>query len=275
MQYKKEDVIKVIQDKVTGKIIAKHDEFGHHYQFVDTGEIVDSVTTKNITDKPHLIPWAIDLAIDYLLEDNKFELIKTDTENSIRKQAKLQYTDVRDTAGGLGSRAHQIIEDYENAWIVDGYPVQDIRTMIPPTEEDSRVWGAVRSAEAAFKKYKCQPVSVEILVGIPEYGAGTLDLLVLNEDGELELWDHKTSNMVNDFYANQTAAYKAMFEYMTGLKIARIKILKLDKYSDRFKIYNVTDPDGAWEAFKGLSAYYDWANNKQSKLLEDRVVIKI
>jgi len=278
MKYTKEFVIDTIEKTVTNKIEAAHDEFGHHYKFVDTGEIVDSVTTRNCTEKPHLIPWAIDLAIDYLLEDNKFEVLSKEIdkkESVIRKQAKLQYTDVRDNAGSLGTRAHNIIEEYEKSWILDGYPVQDIRVLIPEAEEDSRVWGAVRSAEAGFKKYKVIPVAAEILVGIPKYGAGTLDLLVLNPDGELELWDHKTSNMVNDFYANQTAAYKAMFEHMTGLQIARIRILKLDKYSDKFKMYDVPDPDSAWESFKAISHYYDWMNNRQSKLLEDKFIINL
>lgn len=277
MRYKKEDVIEIIREKVTGKIVAAHDEKGHHYKFIDNGVIVDSVTTRNCTEKNHLIPWAIDLAIDYLLQDNNFELLSKDNtkDSPIRKQAKLQYTDKRDDAGSLGTRAHNIIEEYEKSWILDGYPVQDIRSLIPPTETDSRVWAAVRSAEAAFKKNNVVPVAAEILVGIPEYGAGTLDLLVLNSDGELELWDHKTSNQIDDFYANQTAAYKKMFEAMTGLHISRVKILKLSKKSDEFDIYNVVDIESAWEAYKAISKYYDWKVDKTDKIKSDKVVIRI
>lgn len=277
MQYKKDDVIEIIREKVTGKIVAAHDEKGHHYKFIDNGVIVDSVTTRNVSDKPHLIPWAIDLAIDYLLQDNNFELLSDDNtkDSPIRKQAKLQYTDKRDDAGSLGTRAHNIIEEYEKSWILDGYPVQDIRSLIPPTETDSRVWAAVRSAEAAFKKNNVVPVAAEILVGIPEYGAGTLDLLVLNSDGELELWDWKSSNEVNDFYANQVAAYLKFFEHMTGLKISRAKIFKINKKRDEFTAYLVPDIESAWESYKALSSYYDWLHNGQVKLQENKLIIRI
>jgi hypothetical protein len=53
---KAEKIKGIIKEKVDGKIIPKHDEFGHHYQFVKTGKIVDSVTTQlNWLAKPHLI----------------------------------------------------------------------------------------------------------------------------------------------------------------------------------------------------------------------------
>jgi hypothetical protein len=97
----------------------------------------------------------------------------------------------------------------------------------------------------------------------------------MNEKGELELIDHKTSNGINDYYAIQTAAYCHFFEKMTGLKIKRIRIFKLDKWSDSFKVYNVPNHKAAYKAFKAVSVVYDWLENGEKKLTDNRVGVTI
>lgn len=264
----------IIQDKVIGKIKACHNENGHWYSVEGSLGLTASVTSKNIIDKPHLVPWAIGLAIDFLEAGDNWMRLKGPEREDLLKAAKLQYRDVRDDAGTIGGEAHKIIENYEQEWINTGVRPASILTFIP---EGSRpqVIGACRSAEKAFDKYKVIPVAFELLVGLPNIGAGTLDLIVMNEKGELELWDHKTSNNVNDYYAIQTAAYCHFFECMTGLKIKRIKILKIDKWSDNFKVYNVPNHKEAYKAFKAVSVVYDWMNNGEKKLIEDRVIVTI
>lgn len=272
--YLLEEVKKNIAENVTGKIKAVHTMDKHVYRLPD-GSLVDSVTQRNIIDKPHLIPWAVRLAIEFLEKDDRFIQLKGPTRDDLVKIAQFVHRDTRDDAGTVGGQAHQILEDWENEWISTGMHPGDIRRFLEKTE-DARVWAAARSGAAVFDKYPVVPVAAELLVGVAKEGAGTLDLLVLNEAGELELWDHKTSNQVDPFYAMQTSAYRHFFQKMTGLYIARIRVLKLDKGSDRFHVYNVPFPNRSYAAFRHLSKVYDWQQGDWDKLVEDkrRVVLK-
>jgi hypothetical protein len=272
--YTKLQITKIIADSITGKWVPAHDERGHHYRLSGTTILEDSVTTKNILDKPRLVPWAIGLAIDFLEKDNRFELLSTDKRKDIITAAKLQYKDVRDDAGDVGHVAHQAIEDYCVAWMNAGFRPKDVKEFIKDGT-DLRAVAVARAAEKVFDKYKSVPVASEIVVGKAGSGAGTLDMLVLNENNEIELWDWKSSNNINDFYACQVSAYKAFFEHMTGLTIARCRIFKLDKWSDKFHCYLVTNTEKAYQAYLACSAIYDWMNDGEKKLLEDKVRITI
>lgn len=288
--YTLQEVKDNIEKNVIGKIVPLHTVDKHIYGFVDSKHTTDSVTQKNIIDKPHLIPWAVGLAIAFLEEDNRFEQLKGPTRDDLILTAKFIHRDARDEAGGWGGKAHDTIEEWVKDWMKNGVKPEDITTYLRAKGiEDYHVWGATRSGEAVFAKYNAIPVACEILVGIdgkkkPE-GAGTLDILVwvpsgqFNDDGyelgHLELWDWKTSNNVNDFYAMQVSAYRRYFMHMTGLEVNGLKIFKLDKSSDRFKCYNVPYPNKAAAAFRRLSHVYDWMYNNQKKLVEDKVRITL
>jgi hypothetical protein len=274
MKYTVEQVQKVIAEKITGKIIPRHTDRGHYYEIASTGELLASATTINCLDKPHLVPWAVGLAIDFLEIPGNFERLKGPERESIIKAAKLMYTDIRDEAGSIGGAAHKIVEEFEMEWLKTGKKPESILSFIP---EGSRpqVIGACRAAEQAFNKYGWTPVALELLVGVSKVGAGTLDLIVLNKKGELELVDWKTSNNVTDFYNCQVSVYKHLFEKMSGLKVKRAKIVKLDKWSDKIKVYNVVDTKLGLKAFKSISDTYKWLNNGVEKLQEDKVIIRI
>lgn len=273
--YSLQEVKDNIEQNVTGKIVAVHSMDKHRYRLQD-GSIVDSVTQRNIIDKPHLIPWAVGLAIDFLEQEDRFQQLKGPTRDALILTAKFLHRDNRDEAGTIGGKAHEVIEFWLQLWMENGVRPEPIVELLKRKGiEDHRVWGSARSAEAAFDKYKAVPVAAEILVGWNKEGAGTLDLLVLNDKGELELWDWKTSNNINDFYAMQVSAYRRYFMKMTGLKIARVRIFKLDKGSDRYHCYNVPYPNKAYAAFRGISKAYDWLEASRKKLIEDknRIVI--
>lgn len=279
--YTLEEVKANIAANVEGKIKAVHTMDKHMYR-LPSGTIVDSVTQRNIIDKPHLIPWAVRLAIEFLEKDDRFLQLKGPTRDDLVKMAQFIHRDNRDDAGTVGGKAHDCLEMWIKHWIATGERPGDIRQwLINKGHEDSRVWGSARAGEAVFKKYDTAiPVACEILVGIESGGAGTLDVLVwvpsgqrniLNDElGHLELWDWKTSNQMDDFYAMQTSAYRHFFQKMTGLKIAVVKIFKLDKESDRFHSYLVRFPNRAYAAFRRLSWVYDWRENDMKKLLEDK-----
>ncbi|MEA3399326.1 MAG: hypothetical protein U9R00_02315, partial [Patescibacteria group bacterium] len=115
-----EDIKKIISEKVTGVWVAKHDATGHQYLNSKTGELVRSVTTiiGSILAKPHLIKWAAKMSVEWLLIEDRLEKLRDPaTYNEILNGAILAHTDIRDSAGGIGTQAHNAIEKYIKEWI--------------------------------------------------------------------------------------------------------------------------------------------------------------
>lgn len=270
-----EEIKKIISEKVSGKIKAAHTEYGHFY-ILPNGSRVVSVTSKLIIEKPHLLAWSIEKGIEWLEKDNRWQKLGTSERSQYIKGAKLAHTEVRDDAGSVGHQAHAILEEYINLWIQKGFPIEDIRSLIKEGT-DYRVYAVARSGETLLRSRSVIPIASELLVGSQKYNsAGTLDLLVFNTTTKkLELWDFKSSNQVSDLYALQVSAYKKFFEEMTGLKISKCFIDKLDKYTDKFKVYEVNKISSAFRAFKAISDVYDWLNNGDEKLIEDKVIVKL
>lgn len=271
-----DEIKKIIEKKVIGKITPAHDAKGHHYLI--GGRLVDSVTTKLILDKPHLVRWAIRISFEWM--ESKWASVTKENREDYLKGAQESPYDVRDEAGSTGTIAHDAIEMYVKEWIETGIKPLDIKPFVKPKEGallDYRAMAAARSAEALFKKKNVVPIASEILVGLKRHkSAGQLDMLIYNLDtNEIELWDWKTSNAVNDTYAMQVAAYKKFFEGMTKLTISQSKIIHLSKESDVFHVYNIPDIDEAWKAFLQISKVYDWVKNGREKLTKDRKVLTL
>ncbi len=295
------EVIKeIINKKVVGKIIAQHDNKGHHYligkhilngmqfQIGKNSVLVDSVTTKLIIEKPHLIKWSIRIAFEWM--ESRWSTMTSENRDSYLQGAILAHTELRDFAGDVGHQAHKSLEDWANDWINTGER-KDISLFFPPEIDKTipdvirkpqevaryRAIAAARSGAAVFLKTGCIPIACELLVGSRRYkSAGTLDMLVWNpETSEIELWDYKSSNNVQDSYALQVAAYKKFFEDMTKLKVGKTKILHLSKDYDKFSLYTIPDIDDAFKAFAAISKVYDWRENGRKKLIRDIKTITI
>jgi hypothetical protein len=271
--YTAEHVRQVIRDKVLDKWVSAHDDDGHKYAHRATGRVVRSVTTKNITEKPHLVNWKINKAIEFLEANQRFERLATSEGDAIRRAALLAYRDIVTDASDVGTAGHNAIEEYINLWINTGLKPTDIKMFY--IGNDYRVTAVIRSAEAFFAKYKFTPIATELVVGNPKESAGTLDLLVIDEVGRLIVLDWKSSNAIDDFYACQVAVYSSYFEKMTGLRVFKQYVVRLDKYSDRFKCYVVVDPRTSAKAFSYLSKYEEYHKSNKDKLKEDKVIIKI
>jgi hypothetical protein len=256
-----------IRDKVEGKLVPAHDELGHHYRFVEDDTIVDSVTTKMIIDKPHLAKWSGRMAAEYVIQHRN--QIDTNAEEVIRL-ASLAHEDIRDTAGDIGTRAHDVIEKYVLQWLTTAEKPKNILTHCDPFDEP-QVKSAVRAAERFFNEYQLiLPIASELLVGDKELGvAGTLDLLALEGD-KVCVVDWKTSNAVNDDYAIQVAVYGELFKRMTGIKIDKYYIVKLSKKDGTYELHEVLEPRRALAAAKGVFKAYDWFKNDRDKLKKIR-----
>lgn len=271
------EIKNIIKEKVAGKIIPQHTDEEHRYEFVETGKIVKSVTTKLIIREEHLIPWAVQQGIEWLEGGDRWQQLKNpENRETYMRGAKFAFTATRDDAGNVGTVAHDAAESYTNYWINNGRKPEDIRDFFGD-QADARSIAAARSVEKLFKEYECLPIAAELLVGSERFNsAGTLDKLILNPQGELELWDYKTSNQINKVkYPMQVAAYAKFFEEMSGLKIARAKIIHLSKDMDSYKVYRVKNLVSAFRAYKNISAVYDWIYNNREKVELDIKKIKI
>lgn len=271
------DIQHIIRNKVQGVWVAAHDEKGHHYKHIPSGVLVDSVTTKIILEKPHIVPWAAEIAVrNFIANLSMYDPKDEAMTESLIKQAKFAWQGNRDDAGNIGTIAHQGVEDYVVNWITNGSRPINIINFIDK-EVDPRVFAAVRSMERFFMdNLSIVPIATELLVG-SEYQriAGTLDLLVVWNE-ELWLLDLKTSNSaLHDDYALQVSKYKKLFEEMTGLKIFGAAIIGVSKNYDDYRVYDVLKPFRANAAMSHLGEVYNWFKNGKPKLLERKNRVSI
>ena len=175
--------VKILRDLVKEKlpaslVIPEHDHMGHHYRYVPTNQVYDSVTTKSgILDNPRLKRWAANLAVDYI--DRNWNIIATSKNRADHyKAAVLAHEDELQDAGGIGTQGHGAIERWLKRWIETGTQPDDIRKFI--IGEDARLWAITRSAEMFANDFHMIPIASELLVASPRHGfAGTLDCLAI------------------------------------------------------------------------------------------------
>jgi len=267
---KVEKIQEIIKLKVLGVWEKRHTEAGHRYANLQTGHIVDSVTTQigAVIAKPHLIKWAIKMALNWLLEGDRLEKLRNiHSREEMFAGAMLAHTDFRDEAGSVGSLAHSGVERWLNDGIASGVLSEDI-TKFAVVNCDPRAIAAMRSVEKLFKDKNITPIATELLVGDIRYSAGQLDSLVFWEN-DLCLLDWKSSNQVSQEYILQAVAYLKFFESMTLLKIKKIKIVQMNKDQDKYTVYNVGNIAASWRAFKQLCGLYKWRKDRKNVLEKD------
>lgn len=271
-----EQIKNIIQTKVSGVWETAHDGSGHRYRNTITGNLQRSVTTKlGILSKPHLTKWSINMAIQWLQVEDRWQRLNHDSwREEMINGAQMAHLDVRDDAGGVGTQAHNAIERYINDWIASGVRPADMKSFALPTD-DPRAIASMRAVEMFFVKHDIVPIASELLVGMDKHSAGTLDFLCFM-NGKLSLLDWKTSNSVDQIsYSAQVAAYKFFFERMTSLKIQQCKILHLSKNYDKFEVWKLNNVGKAWKAFKQICSIYDWIYDGKEKISKDIKKIKI
>lgn len=270
MQLKVKQIQKTIAEKVTGIWEARHENTGHRYYHNPSGIYQKSVTTRLGTlSKPHLLAWAVRVGIDWLLQDDRLERLRNEHwRDEMVSGAILAHTSLRDSAGLTGSKTHFWAERYLNEWIATGEKPKDITVFMDLSKDDPRAIAGARSFELLCKEKELIPIASEIIVGHPKYSAGALDILCLWQ-GELCLLDIKTSNSIDKNFRYQLAAYKHMFEFMTGLKIKKVKIIHLSKDMAKYALYDVRDLSKAWQTFKHICAVYDDIMSPKEKIVKD------
>lgn len=269
---------RILAAMVSHPIAAEHTEFAHFYRYHPSGALLASVTTRAgafSTDTKKLQRWAARLAAEHVIE--KYRPGMNDKAKDVLVKAAIEaHNDAFKDAGGVGTLIHGACEEYTLDWMKNGVRDPDARRFAR-FSTDYRVMAGVRSLEKFMTDFEAEPVMSEMLVAHPDHGfAGTLDSLqiVRRFQGEpcelLCIVDYKSSNQIKEkpAYAMQTVAYLKAFEFLTGVRIDKLLVLRLSKEKCDYDLEEVVDHDAAFEAFIHAGRVYDWLWNGSKKSVD-------
>ena len=189
----------------------------HAPYHLQDGAVISSVTTiLGILDKPGLPHWAWELG-----------------------RQGLDYREVRDTAGRVGTLAHYLIACHLKGEAPDYFAV--------PVE--------VEKANKCFEKYLAwekehplAPVMVEERLMSEEFKFGGTPDLLAEIDGEFVLIDFKTGGGIYESYFYQAAAYRKLLEEQ-GWPVAGARILRISPDDSEVEVAIELDHDHDWQIF--------------------------
>lgn len=177
----------ILKEKIPeGLIVAQHNERGHFYRYTPTGAVFPSVTTKcNILDAPHLKVWSARLAVEHFAA----HFSESRDIEKLKHEAILVHQDQFKEAGDIGTRGHDVIDEYLKQWMRDGKRPSDIRDVVRDMihknvdgdkYDDPRVFAIARSAELFCYEWNVIPLASEMRVASLRHKfAGTLDALMM------------------------------------------------------------------------------------------------
>lgn len=248
-----------------------------YYRKNEAGERkeIDGVTTVlDVIHKPYLVPWAAKLTVETLKKfllspDGGINEFSTEELLGWFEEAKRAHKDKLNTAGTIGTLAHNAIEDSikhaiaHTGGVVKTCPVVKVAPNTPvsemPTSEE--IEQAQNCASAAFNwmvAHNVRWLHTERKIYSREYNySGTLDGDALIDSctdrfcrgcmgrvfkDRRAITDWKTSNQLSDSYAYQTAAYQfAHIEEFPDLYIPDRWIMRLGKTDGDFECWYLPD----------------------------------
>jgi hypothetical protein len=234
-----------------GKVTLFYEPGKHKYTAVEEdGQRIKapSITTVlQIVNKPALVQWAVNCAIDHLrsrLYDGG-EFSPEDFELFL-DEAKYAHKYVMREAADIGTAAHEWLESYWKA------KMQGLGELIPPMPEQTEVRNCCEAAIKWIEENDIKPLIIEKPLYSRVYKvAGRMDKLAI-VNGRLAVVDWKSSTGLWPEYMLQTAAYASI--YMEEFPDQRIEdrwLVKLGKYDGEFTAVLLKRPEleQDWQAF--------------------------
>lgn len=206
-----------------GEVLIKFDPDKHAYY--RNGELkkngdpkmkrITGVTTFcGIINKPFLIPWAINITVDFIR--NNMEALQVTDGNQLLEMARKEADSVRDLAAEIGLTIHKWIEEH-------------IKGNYPDMPEDPRVIEGVNSFLNWVKSENIEFIWSEKIVYSKKYDyVGTADIGIV-KDGKKYLLDIKTGNALYDEVRLQTSAYLMAEMEESGVEYAGRYALRISK----------------------------------------------
>jgi hypothetical protein len=228
---------------------------GRHYQNLQTGDLVPSVTNViGILDKPALPRWAAKMVAEsaYRMRHALSEMGESEAVDMLKGSPWSKSK----RAADRGTDIHGYLEARLNDWEVED---------LSPDAEPYRA-----AADAWFETADVDVVATELTAFHPGY-AGTMDL-VCRIDGRLTIADFKTSKAIYDEAALQLAALWGCYTDMHGDPVPwrdthgvlaePVDLLVVRIGEDGFETKQVADADASLSAFMSLLDAWHWRHGK-------------
>lgn len=202
-----------------GEVTLTFDSARHRYVWEEKDQVIPSVTTiLKVINKPALINWASNMAVDYA--SSAIEPGKSYDElelASIWQGAKKAHFQKKTDAGDLGTFLHKWVEDF----IKGEKPGMPVNPDLQLSVLKFRKWA---------KQHKVKFLLSEQMIFSRKYKYSGLIDFVCEMDGELYIGDLKTSSGIYPEMMMQTCAYrKAREEEFPGEKYAGQMIVRIGK----------------------------------------------
>ena len=250
-----------------GEVELYFDPILHIYTVND--EIVYGVTSVvGILDKPALMYWAVNKAVDYIDKNLKVgTTIDEINKATLLKEAKYAHRKHKEAAGDIGTIIHGWLEKYIKATINKQAPPE------PPVNKDIRA--GIDTVLDWVTREKVTFVSSERVVYSRKHKyAGTLDAEVLI-DGKLAVIDFKSSSGIYPEHFMQTSAYVKALEEETGNKYDYTKIILIPKNGGEPAYADNENIDLYFKSFLGcLENYRRIRWEKTTKIEKKKMKIK-
>jgi hypothetical protein len=207
----------------------------HRYSVTHNGQkiygTVGVTTVVGVLDKPYLLQWAVNQAVETVRERlaSPTPIDEVETENLL-KNASFAWRQKRDKAGDIGTITHKWIEDYIRSKI-------EGKNYTPLLPENPVIKKAAQQFMAWEQENVTRFVSTEQKVYSLKYNyAGTCDFIYIDQDNNFCLGDLKTSKHIYDTFPMQLAGYQYALEeesmtwkHAKPLKFHKSTIVKIDK----------------------------------------------
>lgn len=168
-----------------------------HHKYTVDGDIIPSVTgILSIINKPMLVNWAANTAVDSIAEKLKAGVSFDEVQigEMLETARKAPYQKKKD-AGAIGTLVHEWVEQY-------------IHGMNPPVPVNEGIRKSVEQFLSWVSIYKVKFLCSEQMIYSKQYKyTGTLDF-ICEIDGKLYIGDLKTSKGIYNEYFIQTSAYR-------------------------------------------------------------------
>lgn len=118
---------------------------------------------------------------------------------------------------------------------------------------DKELYPCIRAFKEWWKNEGLTPIAAELRVANPNIGyGGTLDLLAINKEGQIELIDFKTAGALHIDVQGQLAACNDGLFATYGIKADILRAVRIGREDHVVESRIVEDEAAAFEWFKGL-----------------------
>jgi len=251
--------MKTTLELYNGEVKLEFDSFRHVYTLLPGGEKIPSVTTVlSVINKPALISWAANQAVDYLAD--RMDPGRTFDElqlHSLFTSARKAHMIRKQETADIGSMVHEWISKY----IKGEKPEMPINQQLQDSVNNFLAWKKEHGVEFILSE---QPVYSQKY----KY-CGTLDF-VARMDGELFLGDIKTSTGIYDEYWIQLSSYgvarqeefpKEAYKHQGIIRISR---------DGSFEFKTANNIDKCFAAFLHAKGLWEWQQFMKNEYFKEK-----